>query len=405
MSRTVRSGECRVTSTTLGELGPEEFARWRDLEGRAIATYPQICVDYLEPAQRLRPGASEMRLLIVSRDDRWLLLLPFSLGFATDRGGARAITTADETMDHESAKLYPLIDSAEGSGALAAALAKARALGLPGVLRVVLVDDLPDLERAILGGVGHRRSRCIDGAQVSRPVAASSGSHRPMPRAGEAFTPEYATSDTSSSTRRKLGRLARRLSERVGELSVIVRDGDPAMVEDFLALQTAGWKGDPTRGGEGYDVTGRIAWFRAFTRRYHDRGDLYGIEFRGGDRVLYSTLVLRQGRVIHGLQDAYDEEFAEWSVGTLGRRAVLNVIRELDIDTFDPNMSWYNFEAARVYPQRRGQREYVLAGPGVSARAVVMGIRAARAARVAKDRLRRGGTESAQPTGEGADEE
>ena len=404
MSRTVRRRDLVITATTLQELGADDFARWQDLERRAIEPYPQIGADYLQTAQLLRPGAQSMRLLIVSRGDDWLLVLPFTLGHATDRARVRAITTADETMDHESAKLYPLMDLESGARALDAALGRLSSLGLPRLARIVLVDDLPPVLAALRGSVGGARSRLVEGAQVVRPLALASGARKPLPAPGAVFPAEYALPETSSSTRRKMGRLARRLSESVGALSVVVRDGDDAMVDDFLALQTAGWKGDPSRGGEGYDATGRTAWYRAYTRGFHEKGELLGVEFRGNGRVLYSTLVLRRGRVIHGLQDAYDEEFAEFSVGTLGRRAVLSVVRDLDIDLFDPNMSWYNFEAARVYPDRRGQRELVLAGPGLRSRSAILGIRAARAARDLMSRRTKHGADADASTDPGGEE-
>lgn len=405
-ARTLQAAEITLTTTTLGALGADDFARWRDLEKRAIAAYPQISADYLEPAQRLRPGAAGLRLLIASRSDRWLLLLPFAVGTATDGATVAAITTDDETMDHESAKLYPLMDAVDGARALGVALSKLAALRLPRVARIVLVDDVDDVRDALVASVGNRRTRYVDGAHVVRPIARGGGERRALPAHGDAFAPQYTDPETSTSTRKKLGRVARRLAEQTGELSVVARRGDPAVIDDYLRLQTAGWKGDPSKGGEGYEATGRTPWFRAFLSTYLERDEVLAFDYRGGGRTLYTAIFLRQGDTIHGLQDAYDEEYAHYGVGTLGRRAVLNVIRNLDVGLIDPNMSWYNFEAARVYPERLGQCEYVLAGPGLRARAVVIGIRSARAVRSVKERLTRGrgGADKSAPTRAGDDE-
>ncbi|WP_146340756.1 hypothetical protein [Nesterenkonia sp. NBAIMH1] len=77
----------------------------------------------------------------------------------------------------------------------------------------------------------------------------------------------------SASTRRRARRAREALERRFGgELSLRDRGDDPQAVEDFLALQAAGWKGDASKKGEAYQVTGRAEWLREVTDKFRSRG-------------------------------------------------------------------------------------------------------------------------------------
>ncbi|WP_164861487.1 GNAT family N-acetyltransferase [Microbacterium sp. CPCC 204701] len=359
-SRSTHRRGFTIRVVVLRELQPEDFAQWRELEMSAIEPYPQLSAVYWETALRERPDCAQLQLLIASDRDGWAFLSPITTSTLSSRVPIRTLSISNEFIQSESARRYPLMHAGRGVDALSAVLSSLPRLGLPSLLVFEAVDDVDALTHAIHQGAHRARGRVLARHRYQRAVLQIEQPH-PRHEPGSTGVADFIPRNRSAESRRKTGRVARRLVEALGgQAPVLTERTDEGLIEDFLRLQSRGWKGDPTRGGEGYGATGQVEWYRAFTAAYLSDGRLIGYEIASGTRQLYLAVGVRMGSTVFGLQDAYDEEFRAFEVGRLSRQAVVNRLGSSDIRLFDPNLAWHVGEAARVYPNVRGQREMIL---------------------------------------------
>ena len=109
-------------------------------------------------------------------------------------------------------------------------------------------------------------------------------------------------------------RRSRRALERAaGPVTVVDRAGDPAAVEEFLALEAAGWKG---RAGTALAANpADAAFFREVCARFADAGrlELHTLEVPTGPVAM--QVALRAGDAVFHMKVAYDEQFGDHSPG------------------------------------------------------------------------------------------
>ncbi|WP_258934120.1 GNAT family N-acetyltransferase [Nesterenkonia pannonica] len=89
-----------------------------------------------------------------------------------------------------------------------------------------------------------------------------------------------ALSHLSSSSRKNLRRLARKLERDEGGLEMVEESEDPEAITRFLRLQNAGWKGDAAQDGKSFERTGLDAWFRDVTDSFRADGRLSVLSLR-----------------------------------------------------------------------------------------------------------------------------
>ena len=188
---------------------------------------------------------------------------------------------------------------------------------------------------------------------------------------------DYLEGRLNGKHRRELRRLSRLLGEELGGAPELVRSaGDPASVEAFLAMETAGWKGDA--GTALASNPAHAAFFREIAARFSARGAL-NLSFleAEGSRVA-ATCDLVAGGVDFCFKVAYDEAFGRFSPG---RELVLQMIgrfhddpalRMLDSCTA-PDNDLYN----RLWRDRRTVRTFAVDGNGSGGRLATAAVKAA----------------------------
>lgn len=370
MPSTVQIGSLSARVTTLGELSDADIERWRRLDERATDPYPYASADYLAAAAEHWPGASSIRLLLVEQDDDLLLLMPFTVTRLHPRLPLRVTSTAEPLISDETARAYPLVDRTRGREALEAAFRSLRALGLP---RLVDIAGLPadgELHAMVVASLS---GRVHDRGRAALAVSRFPGRYPAQADDRIDVMAHHRSTSSKKQARQRLRVLERDLG---GELRVRDRSQDPTVFEDFLELQSEGWKGDARRHGLAYRLTGRAEWFRRTAERMLRAGRLAAFDLHVDDRTVYIALGIRSGRTLFGWQDAYDETGAGSSLGTLGRSAFVNWVSARGHDVFDPNMSWSYVEAARIFPDRREQVRMLGAARGPVPAAVVRGFAA-----------------------------
>lgn len=379
----------KARAAALGELEPDTVRQWRRLADRAIEPNAFLDPRFLVPSGHHRDDAKSTQLILVEDGSELLGVMAFAVVPRKIRGlPVRAVTPRIPLLSEESERWYPLIDPKRPAETLEAMLRGFRHLGLPSYLDL---DCFP-----------------ADGALNDALFLAAEAAHVPIvERGSEEFAYLYcpSTDETaiqadgasallsldglSQHSRRNYGRLLRGLERTVGgELSIEDRGDDPAAIDEFLDLQAAGWKGDASaRGGFAFRTSGNDQWFTDVASQFREDNLLSVFELKHETTTVYMGVTLRSGGRRFGMQDAFNESFSKYRVGTLGRLAMMRYfLREPKAQEFDPDMNPRYADSTRIYPHRRRFASYLLAPRGMFPKSVVGALPIIRRAR---DRLKR----------------
>lgn len=223
----------------------------------------------------------------------------------------------------------PLIDRSEPRRALAALLDAPGLLDLP---RRMLLPYLPldgPLAALLVSVVAERHGRRADFWVHARGALDFTGM-----TVGERTG--YLAANLSVSKARQLNRLFRRL-ETGGPVSFqTIRDPVRlgAALDDFLALETAGWKG---RAGTSVAYRpNEAAFLQRLVGAYGARGEARIDRLQRNDRTLAVSIAFETGGTLWYLKIAHDEAEARNSPGAqLTQRVTRSILEDLRIATAD----------------------------------------------------------------------
>lgn len=369
-----------VRTAIVGDLSPADFERWRGLDARALEPRPYLSADYLQPAVPHWPAGASIRLVIVERDDQMQMIMPFRVMPLHSRLPIHMLSTWEPTLADETSGLFPVLAADGGAEAFRAAFTALAALGLPRLVDIVTIA--PDGPTCQLIRTALPTTRCYIRGRSQWPAARIPSHLSSGPSSDLDMVPHHRSRSTQ-----KKARQAWRALEHTFDAQLAARDRseDPLVIEDFLTLQAAGWKGDASRRGVAYQITGRAPWLHEVAARFRSKGQFAAFEIHADGRPVYLSLDFRIGSTLLALQDAYDEAGAPHGLGNLARTAHLNWLAGRGTDTYDPNMFWGYIESARFYPDRSEKLRLLLAAPG---RAAYLQLAAIRGAKHAVDRAR-----------------
>jgi len=145
----------------------------------------------------------------------------------------------------------------------------------------------------------------------------------------------YLDESLSGKKRKELRRQHRRLAEE-GELAVERSEGSDglaAWIEEFLALEQAGWKGE--QGSALACEAGTAKLFREALKGAAERGRLERLAIRldGRPLAMLATFLCPPGAF--SFKTAFDETFARFSPGVLLQRENLELLNRTDIEWTD----------------------------------------------------------------------
>ena len=281
-------------------LARRDLDRWRELAARAVEPNLVFEPEYLLPLARALGDEAIVRLLVVRSGSDWHACLPIHLPPRWHRIPLRSVVTWRGAAYLDTPLLgTPLIASERPAEHLFMLLDGMRRLDRRvrfAALELVANDRgfseplLTALESLSPAPVVFSRSEraafvCGDGAEPQPPIL-------------------------SSSTRRKLGRVRRRLSETLDdEVEAADCSGELAAIDRFMELESRGWKG---RAGTSLLTEGHDEYFVEMCRGFTERGRLRVLELRCGGHLIASAITLVAGDTMFGLREAYDEEFAAY---------------------------------------------------------------------------------------------
>lgn len=398
--------ELRIIRLTA--LTGEDVHAWRALADAAAEPNPNADPRFLIPSLGHGIGAEEVRLAVVAdASGAFRLALPFTVGSRIAGVRASHLTTHGPFMHEFASKNHPLVRREGAAEAFDTLFRGLRRHGLPDLVDVtvlpvdsVVFEVLEELHRA-------GRVRVIERVRDERAYARREdlvGEENDGWYAREGDVLSFPTAHLSSRSRRALGQYGRQIERAAGgSLELTRHDDDPAIVDEFLELQAAGWKGDQSLTGPQFRRKGHEAWFRAVAESFRADGALRALRLSAGGATVYLAVNLVSGGRSFGFHDVFDERFRKSSPGFVGRLAHLgHTLEEPGSAPFDPGMEpWYT-QANSAFPSRRTHANLLVAGPSVGARSTV---RALPYARRLRDTLRavRGRTSSPPEPGRPAE--
>ncbi len=176
----------------------------------------------------------------------------------------------------------------------------------------------------------------------------------------------FINSKVSKSTRKGTQRLSRKLSTR-GELATeFSTHHNPAWIEEFLALESAGWKGQTgTAIASDQSTSG---FFREMTRRMLDKQKMVISRTSLNDHPISMHCDLKHREQAAHFKIAFDESLSEFSPGLIGELANIRHLHESAVEFVDscadPDHSMIN----RVWPDRVRFQSLVVALRGPTSR-------------------------------------
>lgn len=367
----------------LADVTDADARAWQRLAADALA--PNMCLDprFLLPA-RSRPDAHEIQVLAARDGGDWLGALAVTTKRVAPRLPVRALTTGGEFMTSQCDRHHPLLRRDRAPEALDALLRGAPTVGLPGLAllrRFPAEGPLAD----VLDRVATRRRMRVH--VRSRDVGAWAPGEAfdvlPVPAAvdGVVVDPPLSTAHLAKDDAKNVRRVARGLARELGgPLELRDESDDPAAVDRFVALQAAGWKGDPSRGGAalGLDPADE-RWFGDMVDAFRRDGDLDALRLTAGGETIWSGFYVRSGGGWFGLLDAYDERFRRFSPGSVGRLAAMtSLLGTTDAPFVDPGFGSHYAVGARLWPTARPQVDVLVAARGPAAHAVLRAVPLAR---------------------------
>lgn len=350
---------------------------WQRLADAAVEPNAFLDPRFLVPARHRVTEVADLRLLVVQDAGEWIAALAVTTRAVAPGVPLRAATTGGRFMTTHSERHHPLVRRGREVHALEALLRGIHAAGLPGLVQLQHFPadgPLADALEEVVGRTStlmHVRRRAVS-AFASRPSvpAVPTGHVAQTPL----LDPPLACDHMGSGRRKDFRRRVRRLEREVGgPLELHDISADPGADDEFVALQSAGWKGDTDRGGAalGLDPAAR-RWFGRVMAGFRADGDALVLRLAAGGQTLWMGCSLRSGGTYFGFVDAYAERFRQHSPGAIGRLVELGyVFAATDAPHLDPAFDARYATGARLYPDQRTHVDLLLSTRGLVAHAAV----------------------------------
>jgi len=152
---------------------------------------------------------------------------------------------------------------------------------------------------------------------------------------------------------------------------LVDRTSDPAALEDFLTMESSGWKG--RGGGKAFTRSSeQEAWFRAWHRCWVDAGRLHVLALNVGSASIAMQYFVRAGEGLFCIRIAFDEAYAKFGPGAILLVSALSHLRDntdaawLD-SSADPNNAFF----LGIMPERRTLSRLLIGTGGVWERNLV----------------------------------
>lgn len=376
----------------LSDVDADLTEKWKRLADHAIEPNPYHDPRFLVTSARHRDDARALRIGVVEHGSDLRALLAFGIEPAVVGNRLRAMSTRGPFMQQVGDLRHPLLARENAVQSWEYLLTGLHDSALPGFLQLENFPGDGPLSSSLYDAARNLRIPVVERERDSRALA-----HRTDDRLEFAAelcesprpdTASFVTDHSSSSARKRRATLVRRLEEFAGSpLRIEDRASDPGAIEHFLDLEAAGWKGSEAANGRALRITENDRWFADVAAAFQADGKLAVLTLIGAGPEIYMSVNFKAGDGLFGCLDTYDERFAAFSPGALGRIAEWHrALAEPGVRFFDPNLSSVYAESTRLYPHRRPHVTLLLGTGGIAARTAVGSFPAVRRMRRAAGR-------------------
>jgi CelD/BcsL family acetyltransferase involved in cellulose biosynthesis len=337
---------------SLEGLRPRDLEAWRELAARAAEPNPFFEPEFVLPAAR-HLGASDVRLVVVEGSEgEWLACMPVVPRLRL-KGAHIPVWSV---WRHLHAALgTPLVARSDLHLATDRLVHQALRLSHLGVVAFPWVGDDGPVVAGLLAALearGRRPAvhRAFERAVMTRPT---------LDDGVEALL--------SRSHRRDLGRLGRRLAERLDAPLEVRDDADRgAAVDEFLAVEAAGWKGK--EGTALACVDGHGEFFRELCDGFRAVGRLQVLTLGSAERTVSYKFNLLAGDAVFCFKIAFDESFERFRPGLQLELRMLEVFRDRMAQAWMDSCAASDSQLfEHLWPERRAIGSYVVSATGVLA--------------------------------------
>lgn len=369
MSPSARRVGLRAERFSAADVDAGGREAWSELADRAVEPNPFLRPEFVLSSVIER--GDEVELLVVRDGARWLAALPYR---RTPRWRRIPLPTLNQWLPEYGYLANPLVDPDAVGPAVDA------------LVRTVVEEP----RAAILVLDQHDPSGPVATALIAaarrhgvRPVVYWDFERAAWRRRPDGGPPKLTI---SSSSRRKLGRQARRLGRALGgEPELVDRSSEPEMWEAFLAMENSGWK---ARTGAPIAASAHdAAFFRAMCAGLSARGHLRLYALQAGGRTVAMKVALVERQTLYSFRIAYDPDLHGHSPGSQLQVRTFEAYDAEGIDFADSCAAPGNPAANRIYPDRRRLQVLLLPTGAPSARLLRPGLLAEAGGRVARDRV------------------
>jgi len=287
------------------EIGANDERAWRELAGRALEPNPYFEPDFLGLSAKYFDSYAETTLVVAHERDTFRGVLPI-VKFEKPRIPPRVIARIGTSPGGYRALGTPLLDAAcpdlAADALLDALKGAAKERGWPGILFMDFVGSDGPVAESLLRAC---RTRGV-------PVFTKDSWERGRVHRGGRWEDPLTKSRARQVAKGRRGLLR----DSGTELKLVDRTLDPSVVEEFVVMEAAGWKGK--EGGWAFAKDPRkVAWFREWYERWAPTGRLVVLCLElGGEPVAFQFCV-RAGDGVFLFREAYDETYSRYGPGAM----------------------------------------------------------------------------------------
>jgi CelD/BcsL family acetyltransferase involved in cellulose biosynthesis len=347
----------------MAEVRQPDIERWRELACRALEPNPFFEPEFVLPAAARLDSSTAALIVVAEPDGDWVACLPV---LPTARWKRLPVAVLAAWRHLYCFLGTPLVAPGQPEEAMAQLVDQG--LGSEFRPRMLVLDWLRadgPLAAALGSVIDNRRGRTLRFEAFERAA---------LERRDE---PDYLQHTLRPHHRRELRRLARRLAEEMGA-PLEVRDvsHDPAMIDRFIELEAAGWKG---RLGTAFgSQPGHAQLFREVSDSFRAAGRLQLLALMAGERPAALKCNLLAGDEVFGFKIAYDESLARFSPGFQLEERMVSVFHEqMSERRMDSCAASDNDMINRLWPDRRPLISYAIPSRRASGWASMRGVEAA----------------------------
>ncbi len=319
-------------------LSSAETASWEDLALRAVEPNPLAEAHCVIPAARHQPFGAEVVLAAVWERGHLVACVPLR---TVRRWYTLAYPVAANQVRRSTYVGTPLLDASCAEEAAVALLeliaGKRRDLGA----RLLGLDSLRlggPVETVLRRGAQRLGLACSPWESWERGYL--------LRRSQNAYAAHL-----SGRFRAHLRKQRRQLEEHLGAPSVVRdRAGDPTVIEQFIALEAAGYKATTIALAA---APGEPQYFTEMCRRFTAQQRLHALTLECGGVTVAILIALRAERGLFLIKGAYDERYRRFGPGTLLHAAFFDFFHDhTDAAWVDTCASPNNATLLKLYPDR-----------------------------------------------------